>query len=128
MKTRQYESVLIINAALEDPQIESTLGRVKEIISSFGGEINDFETWGRKRLSYPIRKAKTGYYVIYRYIKEILSDPEIMKDLKKAEEDFKKGRYSSWEEVRKKLGFKEEPKLILRDKPKKKYGKKRKRV
>jgi len=67
MKTRQYESVLIINAALEDPQIESTLGRVKEIISSFGGEINDFETWGRKRLSYPIRKAKTGYYVIYRY-------------------------------------------------------------
>jgi len=59
---------------------------------------------------------------------EILSDPEIMKDLKKADEDFKKGRYSSWEEVRKKLGFKEEPKLVLRDKPKKRYGKKRKRV
>ncbi len=59
---------------------------------------------------------------------EILSDPEIMKDLKKADEDFKKGRYSSWEEVRKKLGFEEEPKLVLRDKSKKKYGKKRKRV
>ncbi|NOX17954.1 MAG: 30S ribosomal protein S6 [Chlorobi bacterium] len=67
MKTRQYESVLIVNAALEDPQIESTLGRVREIISSYGGEINDLETWGRKRLSYPIRKAKTGYYVIFRY-------------------------------------------------------------
>jgi len=59
---------------------------------------------------------------------EILSDPEIMKDLKKADEDFKKGRYSSWEEVRKKLGFEEKPKLVLRDKPKKKYGRKRKRV
>ena len=59
---------------------------------------------------------------------EILSDPEIMKDLKKADEDFKKGRYSSWEEVRKKLGFEEEPKLVLRDKPKKRYGRKRKRV
>ena len=59
---------------------------------------------------------------------EILSDPEIVKDLKKADEDFKKGKYSSWEEVRKKLGLEKEPNSILREKPKKKYGKKRKRL
>ena len=59
---------------------------------------------------------------------EIMSDPEIMKDIKKAEEDFKKGRYSSWEEVKEKLGFEKKPALILRDKTKKKYGRKKKRL
>lgn len=55
---------------------------------------------------------------------EILSDPEIIKDLREAEEDFKRGDYVSWEEVKKKIGFKD-PDLILRDKSKtkKKYGK-----
>ena len=32
---------------------------------------------------------------------EILNDPEIMDDLKKSKEDFKKGNYVSLEEVRK---------------------------
>ena len=59
---------------------------------------------------------------------EIMSDPEIMKDIKKAEEDFKKGKYSSWEEVKGKLGFEEKPALILKDKGKKKYGKRKKRL
>ena len=59
---------------------------------------------------------------------EIMSDPEIMKDLKKADEDFKKGRYSSWEEIKEKLGIGKEPTLILRDKMKKKYGKRKKRL
>jgi len=57
---------------------------------------------------------------------KILSDPEIMEDLKKADEDFKKGRYSSWEEVKEKIGLERKPSLILRDKPKRKYGRKKK--
>lgn len=57
---------------------------------------------------------------------KILSDPEVMEDLKKADEDFKKGRYSSWEEVQEKLGLERKSSLILRDKPKRKYGRKKK--
>ena len=55
---------------------------------------------------------------------EILSNPEIMRDIRQAEEDYKKGRYTSWEEVKKELGLMKEPMLVLRDKSKKKYGKK----
>jgi len=57
---------------------------------------------------------------------EILSDPEIMKDLEKAEEDFKNGKYSSWEEVKEELGLGREPDLVLREKPRRKYGRKKK--
>ncbi len=34
---------------------------------------------------------------------EILSEPETIKDLKLAENDFKKGKYTNWEQAKKKL-------------------------
>lgn len=67
MKKNSYESVVIINAALEDSQIEDTLRRIEEVIKNNGGEITDIDRWGRKRLAYPIQKSKSGYYCIYRF-------------------------------------------------------------
>lgn len=57
---------------------------------------------------------------------EILSDPKIMNDLKKSEEDFKKGNYVSLEEIKRDLGIRT-PELILRDKSKKHYQTKKKK-
>ncbi len=68
MKTNHYESVIIINAALEDEQVEATISRIKEQIITNGGEIVDLDKWGRKRLAYPIQKAKSGYYVVIRFV------------------------------------------------------------
>ena len=67
MRKRTYESVAIINATLEDEQIESTISRMQETITTHGGEMLDLDKWGRKRLAYPINKAKSGYYVIFRF-------------------------------------------------------------
>ncbi len=67
MKTSHYESVVIINASLEDEQIEAVLSRIEEVIKNNGGEIVDVDKWGRKRLAYPIKKAKSGFYCIYRF-------------------------------------------------------------
>ncbi|MEJ5350606.1 MAG: 30S ribosomal protein S6 [Melioribacteraceae bacterium] len=67
MRIKSYESVVIINAALEDEQIEATISRLQEVITTHGGEIFDIDRWGRKRLAYPIQKAKSGYYVIFRF-------------------------------------------------------------
>lgn len=67
MPKRTYESVVLINAALEDDQIETTIARISETITTHGGEIIDLDKWGRKRLAYPIKKAKSGYYAVYRF-------------------------------------------------------------
>ena len=67
MKTNIYESAVLINAALEDDQIDSVISRVKETISNNGGEIRDIENWGRKRLAYMVKKSKIGYYVFFRF-------------------------------------------------------------
>lgn len=67
MRTNVYESAVMINAALDDDQIEGVISRVKETITNNGGEIRDMENWGRKRLAYVVKKSKVGYYVIFRF-------------------------------------------------------------
>ncbi|HMN23614.1 MAG: 30S ribosomal protein S6 [Ignavibacteriaceae bacterium] len=67
MRTGIYESAVLINAALDDQQIESILTRIKDVITNNGGEIRELDNWGRKRLAYPVEKSKIGYYAIYRF-------------------------------------------------------------
>ena len=67
MIKRVYESAVLINAALEDEAIQAIISRIKETISSNGGEIRDVEDWGRKRLAYIVKKSKIGYYVFFRF-------------------------------------------------------------
>lgn len=70
MAKRHYESVVIINAALEDDKIEEVIKKIHTTLTDGGAEITDEERWGRKRLAYPIRKAKTGYYLVTRFTAE----------------------------------------------------------
>jgi small subunit ribosomal protein S6 len=67
MKINAYESAVIINAALDDEQIEGEVSRLQEHIINFGGEIIDLDKVGRKRLAYVVNKSKIGYYAIFRY-------------------------------------------------------------
>ena len=67
MNTNTYESAVIINAALDDEQINGIISRIKDFITNNGGEIREIENWGRKRLAYMINKSKIGYYAIFRF-------------------------------------------------------------
>jgi small subunit ribosomal protein S6 len=67
MKYETYETAVLINAALDDEQIEAEISRIREQIQNYGGEITDVENWGRKRLAYMVEKSKIGYYVIFRF-------------------------------------------------------------
>jgi len=67
MSKHVYESAVLINAALDDEAIKNLIGRVKETITSNGGEILEVEDWGRKRLAYQVKKSKIGYYSIFRF-------------------------------------------------------------
>jgi small subunit ribosomal protein S6 len=67
MGKNNYESSVIINAAIEEEQIESTIKKIEEFIRINGGEIVDIEKWGRKRLTYAVNKTKSGYYAIIRF-------------------------------------------------------------
>jgi len=64
MSTRRlYETTYIINAALEDAEIEEAVARISEYIVQHGGTIQEINRWGRRRMAYPIKKKYNGYYV-----------------------------------------------------------------
>jgi len=60
---RNYETTYIINASLEDSQIEAAVTHVAEVIERNGGAITATNRWGRKRLAYPIEKKNNGFYI-----------------------------------------------------------------
>lgn len=60
---RLYETTFIVNASLDDPQVDAVIGRVQEIVSKNAGAVTSVNKWGRKRLAYPINKKTNGFYV-----------------------------------------------------------------
>ncbi len=61
--SRQYETTFIVNASLDDVQVDGVIGRVQETITKNGGTITSVNKWGRKRLAYSINKRTNGFYV-----------------------------------------------------------------
>ena len=58
-----YETTCIVNASLEDSQIEAAISHIVEVIERNGGLITANNRWGRKRMAYTIEKKNNGYYV-----------------------------------------------------------------
>ncbi len=60
---RTYETTFIVNASLDDGQVDSVIGRVQDTITKNGGTVEALNKWGRKRLAYSINKKTNGFYV-----------------------------------------------------------------
>ncbi len=64
---KTYETTFIVNASLDDAQVNAVIARVQNIISKNGGVIVAVNKWGRKRLAYPISKRTNGFYVLIEF-------------------------------------------------------------
>ncbi|MEW6676189.1 MAG: 30S ribosomal protein S6 [Nitrospirota bacterium] len=62
-----YENIVILNASLTDEEIESSIAKIKDLITNSGGEVLKIDNWGRKKLAYEIKKQKKGFYVLLIY-------------------------------------------------------------
>ena len=66
-KKNIYETTFIVNASLDDPQIDAIIDKVQEVITKNNGEIMELAKWGRKRFAYPIKKKNNGFYVVFEF-------------------------------------------------------------
>ena len=71
-----YEVMLILDPALEDDKKDATVETVKGIIAA-EGEVGNVDTWGMRKLAYPIQKKSEGYYVVI----EFKAQPTLPKEL-----------------------------------------------
>lgn len=58
-----YELTYILNAVLNDEQLNDLVQRVDKFIEEHGGTVLDKNVWGTQRLAYPIEKRRNGFYV-----------------------------------------------------------------
>ena len=63
----KYELALVVNAKIEDEARLAAVEAVKDLITRFGGTINNVDEWGKKRLAYEIQKMKEGFYYFIQF-------------------------------------------------------------
>jgi small subunit ribosomal protein S6 len=59
---REYEVALIIRPDVEEEAQQQLVERLSEILTADGGQVDNVETWGRRRLAYEINGVNEGYY------------------------------------------------------------------
>ena len=59
---KEYELTVLIHPDLE-ADLETPLGKVREIITSAGGTIAREDNWGKKKLAYAIKREEFAVYV-----------------------------------------------------------------
>ena len=64
---RNYETVFILNPVLSDEQTKEAVSKFTAHLKSNGAEIVAEESWGLKKLAYPIQKKKSGFYFLVEF-------------------------------------------------------------
>jgi small subunit ribosomal protein S6 len=81
-----YEVVYIFDSALPEDRINEKLERFHELLTSQGGDITATDHWGRKQMTYAIKKKQAGYYVVAQFRSPGTALPEFERLLKLDEE------------------------------------------
>ena len=74
---RDYELMVVLTPEHDDDGVAATTERVKSLVTARGGEVVDVQPWGRRRLAYPIKRLRDGYYAVAK----LKLDPEAAEPL-----------------------------------------------
>ena len=61
---RIYEILFIADPNLGEPELDALVAQVQGFVERESGKVQKIEKWGKKRLSYLIKKQREGQYVL----------------------------------------------------------------
>jgi small subunit ribosomal protein S6 len=61
---RTYELVFVVDPRVADEDVVALTQEYKQMISAGGSQVTKEESWGRRKLAYPIAKLNEGKYVM----------------------------------------------------------------
>jgi small subunit ribosomal protein S6 len=67
---RTYELALVLDPAMSDEEQVVLVDEVKKMVSSTGVEVVKEESWGKRKLAYPVGKVTEGRYVFLFVVAE----------------------------------------------------------
>ena len=62
-----HETVFIVTPVLSEAQVQEVADKFQGVITENGGQIENKENWGLKKLAYPIQKKTTGFYYLVEF-------------------------------------------------------------
>ena len=62
----KYESVIIINPAVEEEGTKTLIQKFTEIINN-DGKLEKVDELGKRKLAYEVKKCKEGFYAIFNF-------------------------------------------------------------
>lgn len=65
---REYETIYILRPDVDSEAAEKVQQRIYEIVARENGQMMKLESWGRRKLAYPVAKQRTGVYFYARFI------------------------------------------------------------
>jgi small subunit ribosomal protein S6 len=74
---RHYEVMVILDPTLDERTVQPTLDNFLNVIRTSGGNVENVEVWGKRRLSFEIKKHTEGIYAVL----DVNSEPEAVKEL-----------------------------------------------
>lgn len=83
---RDYELVMVLNPNVPEEQVPGTVEKVTRVVAEKGGTITEVKPWGRRRLAYPIRQQREGFYVLASLKMEPALATQLEKQLRVTEE------------------------------------------
>lgn len=60
----EYELMVVMHPDIPEEDVTAAIERVTGAVTSRGGEVQEINTWGRRRLAYPIKRQVEGNYVV----------------------------------------------------------------
>lgn len=75
-----YETVFILTPVLSEDQAKEAVQKFEAEIKNFGGKVKHSESWGLRKMAYPIQKKSTGFYFLVEFEAEgsVVADYELM--------------------------------------------------
>ena len=61
---RDYEALVIVDARLEEGDIQKAIDRFVTAIGDAGGQVGNVDRWGNRRFAYEIDHQHEGYYFV----------------------------------------------------------------
>ena len=81
-RASDYETVFIVRPDIDADASEKIISRAVSAIEQTGGKLTRVESWGRRRLAYPIAKQRKGFYVYLRYLGQLGTVAEVERNLR----------------------------------------------